>query len=444
MILPSSATGSPVFASLPANCSWPSRSDAVFAGRKGALFLCERVGQTLLLWANTTTASLSPLAPLPSTATFRFLQPFKSHVYYYSDNILVNGSRYINLFQFNEFDQSRTLVWSETIPVRNASSPVIVADSNAINAETLLIVRFSHGPVLLLDGNGTVVQIYNFGYSPPLLTAARRLLFAVGKTVYYPYYALSGAPMVYKSVLPCLAASDCAIYGMSYTCNTTSHFCELSSVPPSGGGNASQPTEAAPNVCPSSVCLSTVTLPSGNTLVVNRTTTIVGNLTITTENATIVLVVVATGSGVAPLQVQGCVTLNGNLSVVIDPSTSLNNSALEVLTFSGYCGGNESRFASINVDLGCREAASITPTYSARSLSLAFGDLSTSKCAQTPTDVGFVWTTPIIAGVATALAVVVIAIVVAVVLMVVFRDKIRPFSSRDSTKTRDTTDHELE
>lgn len=171
---------------------------------------------------------------------------------------------------------------------------------------------------------------------------------------------------------------------------------------------ASSPVASAPVASPLSLCSGTsrcitesVVIGSNSSSVVafENATTILGDLRVTTSNATIVIAVRPTTGGGSQnqpppvLQISGCVTFGGSLNVTISESVQLSSSQeITLATYeAGYCDGGHgqtSAFSSVAVDLGCRTATSTTAQYNPKSLSLVFGGINSDNCPTSVTGSG--------------------------------------------------------
>lgn len=173
-----------------------------------------------------------------------------------------------------------------------------------------------------------------------------------------------------------------------------------------------------------------------STIVIGGDTTINGSI-ILAPNATIRVL------GTAVLEVANCATFAGILEVSRPaPATTVVDSNITVITFSGYCGGTTTKFNSILLNLtnqeNCAKVSQANPVYNDVSLAIVFS-YDRSGCSNdsvvSPLSPGA------IAGIVVG-AVVLIAIIIAILLTVRYKRTIRPFASRNSE--RETTDAELE
>lgn len=327
--------------------------------------------------------------------------------------------------------------------------------ADSVLSNELLVVRLSIGPILLFNGTA-VASLEKFGLGPPLPSRTKKMIFSTQSEfgrLYFPGYDNSYGEVLYRSqALPCFTANDCIKSRSGSSC-AANNFCSGStpplqppSRPPSTAPVATGPRTAPPpapksapvpvavptsplgtpvSLCvppapPGAVCTSTGWFVNGSVVVpptgvtITSPTVISGNLT-TQQGAN--LTIQLSGGPNAPLVVQGCVSLGGNLVILASQGAGAINMTL--LTFAGYC-GPKSKFDSVTVDLGCSKLKSgIDPVkYGDRSLTLVFGsdDIDSSGCPAVSNAFGTL-STPAIVGI-TVGAVVFVALVICIVLWV--------------------------
>jgi hypothetical protein len=166
----------------------------------------------------------------------------------------------------------------------------------------------------------------------------------------------------------------------SSLCGCTRAGCGLAICPPNPNScSGASPFSGA--VCyngrwiiPSSIIL------QGNNVSISSPTSIAGDLVILTTNSTLSVKPLAGSSG--PLvTVDGCVTLNGLLEVSLNKS-SLTGApgTVDLLSYGGFCNGNESRFALLLIDTECGNLTNARLDYRSRSMVLLFDGYDASSC----------------------------------------------------------------
>lgn len=433
MLLLAPAQSEEVFA-LQGSCNWNTQSD-IFGGDSHCFYTCYDNSTDLLrLFALKTSSQSYALRNFSAeSTTLRFLDKFNGFVYFYTDSHGASRERNISVWKISDTTRTTFLAWSTTIPAANGTTPILRMDSVVVNNRDFLI-RLSTGQLLLADAITPPTPIYFFPIAePPVPSRSKKLIFATNfnrTRLFFPAYSAAGTPTLYSSEMACFVDQSC---NPGMVCNQDTNFCETPVpvappvlppvAPPLAPPLAPPPVQPS---CPAAVCFPEVIIPSGGTLLVNSSVTVFGNFSVTSPNTTIFVKVGA--SPAAPLQVGGCVVLDGQLVIVVDPNIQLQQGARQVIAFEEYCNGNQTRFSSVSVDSGCRKADA-TPTYGAKSFSIVFSSIDLSGCPQAPVEGGFVFTVPIIVGIAVAAGIIFLAIVITIILVCCCSKKVQPYSN---------------
>lgn len=203
-----------------------------------------------------------------------------------------------------------------------------------------------------------------------------------------------------------------------------------------------QPPHSSPEIVPDSSCLtgapisgaicsegtwyvetSSLSQP-GQVIVIGEPLRIVGNLSDLSPQTTFeVKYGPNMPSDRTAIQVDGCVSLTGELVVRINESSE-PAAQISIMSYDSYCNDEVTTFNNVTIDLGCRTAAKQTLIYSSRSFNLALGHLDLSQCqkqAEIPSE-------SISAGATTGIAFGVLAALVAVACITIYllRDRIVP------------------
>jgi hypothetical protein len=238
--------------------------------------------------------------------------------------------------------------------------------------------------------------------------------------------------ILYRNSL-CASDLDC---GGALVCNPSVFACTAAPRPIAPGCQGLAPT-------PNADCINGLWVILGPVIVTNTTifagnTKIVGSLTITAPNATVII------SGGSKVEVTECATFAGNLKVSIDaPTTTQINQTITVIAYEGYCNGVATKFNNTSLEIVGEEACAkregdALALYTDRSLSIVF-TYDRSGCeSPAVAGIGGALSVGAIAGIVVG-AVVLVAVVVGLVLLLKYKNVIRPFSSRVTT-----TDHELD
>lgn len=180
------------------------------------------------------------------------------------------------------------------------------------------------------------------------------------------------------------------------------------------------------------------------TTVVNTSLTVTspiiipGNFTVGSPTATVTITVPQTGTTTVPLQIGGCATFAGNLSVLVPANTVLSTTGENRFTLAtfegGYCGGaGPQRFASVTPDFGCRTAAQSSVEYNAKSLVVIFSGVDDSKCnSQTTSGLS----TGGIVGIVVAIVVILIVGVILLVLFIMRKRVVPSLKANEEMKER--------
>jgi hypothetical protein len=198
------------------------------------------------------------------------------------------------------------------------------------------------------------------------------------------------------------------------------------SVSPSCVGDKPVPTAECKNgvwVIPSSVTI------TGGQLVIRNPTLIGGDLVIVSSNSTLSL---SPSGPKSDVSVAGCVSFNGTLQITLNSSLlASNGSTIDLLSYSGFCGGSTTTFSSVDIKIDCGKIDGAKPEYNSRSLSLVFTSFDPASC-NSSTGVVDNPQLAIIIGCSVAGGVLLIVIVVLIVAFTVpaVGDKLMPWRSR--------------
>lgn len=146
--------------------------------------------------------------------------------------------------------------------------------------------------------------------------------------------------------------------------------------------------DSCPALCPpGSTCVSGIVLNGNNTVVVISGPTVIFGPFIGSRNTTTSITL--GNSSATPLDVRGCAAFDGVLNLTLSEAVvqSGQNQSITLISFEGYCEGNQTRFSSLTINTGgCQMVSTSELQYSARSLSLVLGDFDKSRCGGTSND----------------------------------------------------------
>lgn len=174
-----------------------------------------------------------------------------------------------------------------------------------------------------------------------------------------------------------------------------------------------------------------------------------GNLTVQATTST--LAIAPTALAAAQLgnsslvSVAGCVTFSGVLEVSLAANTTItSDTTVNLFSFDGYCGGQQTRFSSESVTIGCRKVQA-TFNYYPKLLSVVISpNFDDSGCANAKTDAQVSLPVSAIAGGAVGGLILLVAIVVLVILLAVPACRRKVFPYRESRKLKTAEERDLE
>lgn len=280
---------------------------------------------------------------------------------------------------------------------------------------------------LVGEFSATTTSIWNVG----MIAHERRVLVEASD--------LTGKRTVFVSrPWPCFDDYDC-LSGRG--CSATTHFCDIRlsptgppdqspvqsparppalvplpiprAAPPSNDGSCAG-VGPINSYCDNGVWVVNSTVIVNATIVVGGPVVIRGNFSVSSPNATVIIVFAKPPTSSEPVvSVQGCATFQGLLNVSIPSSFNITNT-VQLVAYNGYCSGVPTRFDQFLVDLGCRKASSTSLEYNDRSLSLVFSDLDESECNRGVVTQSLSLSTAAIAGIAVGATFLVVAVLIGV------------------------------